>query len=224
MKNETALLIFARTASEECKHKTFKASKPFFQLQNTKVLSLAKSSKLDYFWINEHRQVGKTFQERYLNAIQSVFNKGYSKVISIGNDSPELELRHIDSAVQYLRFDKVCFGPSKDGGFYLWGIQKEAFCKEAFIGFSWKTNSVFTEIQNHFKHNSITVSCLETLADLDQREDAYYLLKSASLSDEILSILLLMLEDQEVESYLNDTSIELNHSKLFYNKGSPAAA
>ena len=224
MKNDTALLIFARTASEESKHKSFKASRPFFQQQNATILRLAKSSGLTFFWIDENYQIGNTFEERYLNAKQSIFNKGYSKVISIGNDAPELELKHIQNAVESLHHNQVCFGPSRDGGFYLWGIQKEVFQKNVFINFSWKTNTLLAEIKKYLKVHSIPASYLDILTDLDQRKDAYYFLTSVSISDQILSILLRMLEDRSTESHRFIPYSPLNYTEVYYNKGSPVLA
>ena len=135
MRKTTALLIFARTASEESKHKRFLASKAFFEYQNNKVLNIAKSSGLDYYWIHDRLQVGNSFEERFLNAIQNLFELGYNEVITIGNDSPELQNQHIHQALTVLKTNDMCFGPSHDGGFYLWGLKKDDFLKENFLNF-----------------------------------------------------------------------------------------
>lgn len=224
MKCNSALLIFARTASEESKYKSFKASKAFFQQQNKQVLKLAKTSGLDYFWIDEHQQIGQSFEERFLNAIQTIFDQGYSDVISIGNDSPELEVKHIDNALLTLNHSEVCFGPSIDGGFYLWGIKKEVFSKTSFLNFSWKTEHLLAEILSYLEENTISASCLEALADLDHRKDAFYFVHSSKLSAQLLSILLKMLQNEPTELLSLLPSQKPYYSKVYYNKGSPLAA
>lgn len=224
MNVKTALLIFARTASEESKHKTFNASKLFFEYQNRKLIELAKTSGLPYFWIDETQQIGDNFQERFLNAIQSSLNKGFDQIISIGNDSPELNLSHINKALESLKHNDMCFGPTLDGGFYLWGVKKDNFEKKRCLQFSWKTRHLLSEVLDDFKTHSISVECIDILSDLDQREDALLLLKNSKLPSFLLKILNLIL----IQNQMNFIDSEIIQSKpcfrLYYNKGSPMTA
>lgn len=224
MKTNTALLIFARTASEESKHKLFHASKAFFEYQNKQVLRLAKTTGLDYFWIDEHQQTGEDFEQRYLNAIQTVFDKDYGQVISIGNDSPELNLTHIHQAIESLKHNDMCFGPSKDGGFYLWGTKKEFFRKEDFLGFAWKTKDLLSEILNKLKQKSISVSCIQSLVDLDHREDAFLLLKKAHFDFQLKAILVQILYQNKGIYLYHPPKLKFKFTSVYYNKGSPVAA
>jgi len=112
-----------------------------------------------------------------LNAIQYIFDKGYQRVISIGNDTPGLELKHILKASELLEHNSMCFGPSKDGGFYLWGVKKDSFEKKSFLNFKWNTEDLLPEILSELTYNSIQFDCIETLIDLDCNEDAFLLLQ-----------------------------------------------
>ncbi|WP_127845834.1 TIGR04282 family arsenosugar biosynthesis glycosyltransferase [Psychroflexus aestuariivivens] len=221
MRTKTALLIFARTASEESKHKTFKASEALFDYQNKQVLKLAKTSGLDYFWIDEHKQRGENFAHRYLNAIQGVFDKGFEQVISIGNDTPELNLNHLQCAVKSLDCKDMCFGPSRDGGFYLWGVKKSFFNKEKYLHFSWKTKDLLSEILLYLEQQSFTVDCISTLMDLDYREDAISLLQKSRLTFQIKVILFQILNQNQNNFTHSSTEFITFSSSVYYNKGSP---
>lgn len=224
MRYSTALLIFARTASEESKYKPFKASKTFFEYQNNHALQLAKKSGLDYFWIDERQQTGETFAHKYLNAIQKVFENGFERVISIGNDSPELNLNHIHQACEDLKHKDMCFGPTQDGGFYLWGVKKNLFKKEKFLHFSWKTRDLLSEILEELNQQNISASCLQNLMDLDYREDALSLLQKSRLTFQIRVILFQIL-NQNQNNFNRISSVGLTFfTSVYYNKGSPLAA
>lgn len=224
MKTNTALLIFARTASEESKYKSFQASETFFEYQNKQLLRLAKTSGLDFFWIDEQAQIGNNFEQRYLNAIQWVFDKDYKQLISIGNDSPELSLTHLYHAIESLKHNDMCFGPSKDGGFYLWGVKKELFKKEKFLDFPWKTKDLLTEILAELNQQHMSVFCLQKLIDLDYREDAFLLINKAYIASELKAVLVQILnQSKNLYSYY-PPKLKPRFTSVYYNKGSPLAA
>lgn len=224
MKTNTALLIFARTATEESKYKSFKASEAFFDYQNKQVLQLAKISGLDFYWIDEHKQRGGNFAQRYLNAIQNIFDKGYQQLISIGNDAPELNSNHLQQAVMSLNYQDMCFGPSKDGGFYLWGVKKPFFKKENFLDFSWKTKDLLSEILGELDKKCISVSCIDTLIDLDRREDAFLLLNTGKIALQLKIILVQILNLNKALYLVYKPYLKTRFTNVYYNKGSPLAA
>jgi glycosyltransferase A (GT-A) superfamily protein (DUF2064 family) len=221
---KTALLIFARTASEESKHKTFKASEVFFDYQNKELIKLAQASKLEYFWIDEHQQVGDRFALRYLNAIESIFQKGFSQVISIGNDSPGLNSDHIQQAKEALHHTDMCFGPAQDGGFYLWGIKKELFSKQNFLNQSWSTGQLLSQLLKSLEQQSVSVICLQTLVDVDFREDALRLMQTSRLSYQLKLILFQILEQDLLTYPQLQFDLKSSNANVYYNKGSPLAA
>lgn len=224
MSNNTALLIFARTASEESKHKSFQASEAFFKYQNKKLLKLAEESGLHYFWVDESQQTGKDFAHRYLNAIQSIFDKNFDQVISVGNDSPGLSLKHINQTIDILRSKDMCFGPSMDGGFYLWGVKKTFFKKENFLDLSWRSKKLFSEFLDQLQLQSISTSCLQVLEDLDYPEDARRLLQTAKISFSLKAILLQIINQKQIASLVFQLHLKSKFTDVYYNKGSPKAA
>jgi hypothetical protein len=205
---KTAILLFANSAQEEVKHKSiYKGKELFDALTNTTLKTLEKTG-LAYFHFSEKEQIGNTFGERFSNAIQTIFDGGYDKVITIGNDTPSLKAHLINEASKLLETNKVVLGPSLDGGFYLLGIQKASF-KKILLG-------LITADQ------ATKVSFLPSLSDLDAAEDIKRLFNfTLLLPKEIAAILLLIL--QEFRTKYTISSIYFNSTKhpVFYNKGSP---
>jgi len=221
---KTAILIFANSARIDAERKCINNGKEFFNFQHRNLLKLVKKSKLPHFWIDENRQVGDNFENRYLNAVQHIFNKGYQQVISIGNDTPGLKLKHILEASELLQHNNMCFGPSKDGGFYLWGVKRESFEKNSFLDFKWNTKDLLPEILNELTHNSVRFDCIETLIDLDCNEDAFLLLRNKSIDFELKYILLKIIRKPNNPSTLFQFITKTQLKSLYYNKGSPLPA
>lgn len=224
MITKTAILIFANSAPIDAERKCIKNGKEFFNFQHRNLLKLVKDSELPHFWIDENRQVGDDFENRYLNAIQHIFDKGYQQVISIGNDTPGLELKHILEASELLEHNSMCFGPSKDGGFYLWGVKKESFEKKSFLNFKWNTKDLLPEILSELTYSSIQFDCIETLIDLDCNEDAFLLLQNKSIDFQLKCILLKIVSKSNNPSALFQFIKKTQLTSLYYNKGSPLSA
>ena len=141
MKKNTAILIFANSAEKEAERKTFLSSDVFSAL-NHQTLKTVEKSGIEYFHFSEKNQVGSSFGERFSNAIENIFNKGFKNVITIGNDTPHLKTKHLVDTVHQLEKNDLVLGPSKDGGFYLMGIKKEHFNKETFLKLPWQTSKL----------------------------------------------------------------------------------
>lgn len=176
--NKTVLFVFSLSATIEAERKPLfgirkkNISKKFFKILNQKTLKLANNSGVDVVWIDETQQKGSTFSERYFNAYKSLFDQGYKNVISIGNDTPNLTSNHIKRAIKLLAHQQMVFGPSKDGGVYLLGYTKTAFNKKQFKKFSWLTHKLSDEIENFAIQKNISFSVLETLVDIDSKNNA----------------------------------------------------
>lgn len=193
--NKTVLFVFSLSAAIEAERKPLfgsskkNFSKEFFKLLNKKTLKLAKQSGLDVVLLDETQQEGDSFSERYFNAYKSLFDKGYEKVISIGNDTPNLTVNHIKKAINSLTNQEIVFGPSKDGGVYLLGYTKSAFDEKVFKNFSWLTSNLSKEIENFAIQEQIAFSTLEILKDIDSKSNALeyaYTNLSSSISSYIL--------------------------------------
>jgi len=220
--NKTAILIFANSAKAEGLNKPFQKSAVLFQALNTEIEAKVKQTQLPYFLVSEKQQIGSTFGERFTNAIQSVFNKGFDNIITVGNDTPHLKANHINKAYKKLKTDSLVLGPSQDGGFYLMGISKKLFDAKNFINLPWQTSKLRERIINLLSFKKVNVSILETLNDIDTVSDAKTLSERfRSVSTLIKSILLLIITSAKAKTIHLFQFLKLNLISSNYNKGSP---
>ena len=174
----TAILFFARTAKREGVEKRLSEStrrnKSLFSLLTKSTKTQLNRTGLDvYFW-SEKFQKGNTFSERFTHAFQEIFEKGYSSIISVGNDTPELDLKDLLKAKYELKKGKrLVLGPSEDGGVYLIGMSRDIFEPEAFCNHSWQTDRVFNELKSY----CASVTILNTKRDLDNIQNILLFLK-----------------------------------------------
>lgn len=116
-------------------------------------------------------QIGDSFGERLANAIESVYAKGYNKVIVIGNDCPFISSDLLLKVSQKLENEKLVLGPATDGGVYLIGIAKCAYNRQKFTDLSWQENKLQSDWQNYANSVSISINWLERYFDIDQAAD-----------------------------------------------------
>lgn len=222
MNRQTAILIFANSSQEERKFKSFAKGDVFIEELNENILQTVKKSKLPYYLFTEKEQVGKSFGERFSNAIRVVFEKGFDSVITVGNDTPQLRKHHILQAAKEIIKNKCVVGPSIDGGFYLLGLSKKQFNKISFLDLPWQTKSLEKTISLQFAATQTEVIKLDRLLDVDSTFDLKALFKlSQHISKKLLSILSSLL-NANLFNYL--TSIFFTdrwERKNYFNKGSP---
>ncbi|PQJ72039.1 DUF2064 domain-containing protein [Polaribacter butkevichii] len=221
MSKKTAILIFANSAEKEVERKSFLSADVFSAL-NAQTLKLVEKSEIAYFLISEKQQTGTSFGDRFSNAIQGVFNKGFDNVITIGNDTPHLKTHHLVDTLQQLETNNLVLGPSRDGGFYLMGIQKAHFDKESFIKLPWQTNRLHKSIANIATSKNLEIQFLELLNDIDSKEDIQFILDSfKAIPLSILKLLQKLFLSIKIAFFKVDFStLQTSFSKNF-NKGSP---
>ena len=128
--NSTAILIFANSSQKEAEQKSILGAEKLFSYFNKQILEKVQKTELPYFIYSEKEQEGTTFGARFTNAIADVFSKGFTQIISVGNDTPSLKVTDILKAHHELQHNDVVIGPATDGGIYLLGIQKQHLCGE----------------------------------------------------------------------------------------------
>lgn len=220
--NKTAILIFANSAKFEATQKPFQSSEALFHALNMHTVKIVEKSGLPYFLSSEKNQIGSSFGERFTNAIQSVYDKGYENVVTIGNDTPHLQTNHILKAVHQLQQNDIVLGPSKDGGFYLMGLKKSHFNVETFLKLPWQTSALSRNISRLTSSQNINLSYLETLSDIDTISDVKTIIDSfRSISKYIKQLLqqYISVEKKIISSLFS--SIETSTQTLLFNKGSP---
>ena len=104
-------------------------------------------------------------------------NKGLAKappgkVVFIGADCPDISSALIGDAFEELSTSNAVFGPARDGGFWLFGINKRAQTASPFENVRWSTKYALGDVRdNLFGTGSITY--LPELIDIDTAEDWY---------------------------------------------------
>lgn len=115
-------------------------------------------------------QKGKDLGERMQNAFIESFSEGFSNVILIGSDIPDLTNNIIEKAFKADNYNAV-IGPSFDGGYYLIGFKGNSFLPEIFKGIQWGTEKVFEETMEIFRKNNYKVHILPKWQDVDRLDD-----------------------------------------------------
>jgi len=219
--NKTAILIFANSAKKDAVLKPFKSSEKLFSALNKETLKTVKNTGLPYFTFSEKQQIGNLFAERFTNAINAIYSKGYETVITVGNDTPHLQTNHILKAAKRLQTQYVVLGPSTDGGFYLMGLKKAHFNTEIFLKLSWQTTHLHSSFSIVFA--SIQISYLEVLNDIDTNTDIKLVVNTfRSISHIIKQLLLQILNTTKKAFRYFIVFIEKITQTLHFNKGSPS--
>ena len=115
-------------------------------------------------------QDGKDLGERMKNAFIEAFSEGFSEVLLIGSDIPDLPNAVIEEAFGLDKKDAV-IGPAFDGGYYLIGFKRNTFLTEVFEGVQWGSETVFEKTIGILKRNNYMVRILPGWHDVDRIDD-----------------------------------------------------
>lgn len=219
--NKTAVLIFARSAEEELKHKPFLVKKSVVSVLHEQTLNVARKSNLPVIVYDETKQQGDHFGLRFANALQAVFDKGYDQIITIGNDCPQLKINHIIQAQESLSNHREVIGGTLDGGFYLLGISKNTFDKDTFTNFDWNKKNLYDEVFQFISRKSSRCTILPRLRDIDFFSDlekiALFTISNSAIRNYIT---VLLRRANEIYFKQNIEKLLILH-KAVLNKGSP---
>ncbi|WP_109434165.1 DUF2064 domain-containing protein [Aquimarina sp. AU119] len=223
MNQKTAILIFANSIHEELRNKYITGGKILFSELTRKTITTVKQTGLPFFIYTEKEQRGVTFGERFVNAIQDVYNKGYDNVITIGNDTPHLNKYHLIESAKQLENNTFVLGPSLDGGFYLMGLHKSQFNVDLFLKLPWQSKKLSTCISRLIETTKIKMVTLEVLIDIDDINDIksisrFFKKLSGKLKKIIQSLLLYKID---IADFIVP-GITTIYTYRFFNKGSPS--
>lgn len=182
--SKIALLFFSRNANEESRKKSWFA--PANCQDNAAVAhalinqssDFIKNSGLPVFHFHEGNQRGKNFGERFANAYQDVFDRGFTGVIAIGNDSPEIVNINLQKVSFDLLLGKTVLGASLRGGAYLIGLTRESFDKSEFQNLPWQSGRLFSALSEVVGKVQSPI-ILETLRDINSLNDLKILLEDS---------------------------------------------
>jgi len=126
-------------------------------------------------WLGCHRRLvpqrGVDLGQRMQNAFRYVFEKGMSRAVLIGSDSPDLAPGIIEQALDALQTRDAVIGPSSDGGYYLLGFTAERFLSEVFEDICWSTDCVCDQTLRVLDRYERDVFVLPQWHDIDTRSD-----------------------------------------------------
>lgn len=176
MSTSIAILIFTQEASKEAARKMLTPSKNrrvnqlvFTKLNHfvgqTATAAASNSIKLTVFYSNQLiSESTSSFGKQLSLAIQLIFEKGFEKVICIGNDCPALNKNRILEAVDKLQATDAVIGPDNRGGVYLLGISSKDFKPEIFENLAWQSEKMLESYIEQATNQSILM--LEALSDI----------------------------------------------------------
>jgi len=126
-------------------------------------------------WLGHRHQYmpqgGNDLGENMERAFVQIFTEGFTSVVLLGSDIPDLTPVVLHEALESLRTNDVVIGPSADGGYYLIGCNKGAFLPNIFHGIAWGTDTVFAETISILHRESLRVHLVPEWQDVDTQDD-----------------------------------------------------
>ena len=184
--SDTAILLFSESAKVQADKKMLDPSShqnyQLIEKLNRRSGKVVKQSGLDLVHIDERQQQGESFGEKLSNAIQYVLSLGYTRIITIGNDCPDLTAKDLIEARSKLEKDDIVVGPDYRGGTYLIGIGKGSFDPIQFKKLTWQTSSLRSSFIHYAYDLNFSINWLAPKADLnDATEVKRYWKQSAGI-------------------------------------------
>lgn len=219
----TAILLFTRSAKEEAASKRVSGKKRlnqrFFSTLINHSRNTAASTGLPLFTANQQR--GNTFGERLSYAIQQVFDQGFERVITIGNDSPGLTSEMILQAANRLDQNELVVGPARDGGTYLIGLHKNAFDRESWSNMDWSGAHSFEDLIAFAQRHELHLHIGKELSDIDSRHELNLLLNFSGDQFLRLKHLVVSLLTTHTNIPVQDSVIALSHVRFAFGLKAP---
>ncbi len=137
-------------------------------------------------------------------AFERSFDEGYSEVLAIGTDIPDISLAVIQSAFDSLKTNDIVVGPAYDGGYYLIGMKSghpKLFTQEI----PWGGDRVFEKTLRIAGKRSLSAGVLKKLLDIDRPEDIFRINNPKIVNDlpnPLISVIIPVLNE---EKYLAGT-------------------
>ncbi len=110
-------------------------------------------------------QKGSSLGDRILNVFSRLFLMGYRRIVTIGSDSPDIPLNHVEKAFKMLLRKDCAIGPAADGGYYLIGLKYPY--KGLFLDIPWSTERVLECTLRRARYLSIDFALIDGWYDVD---------------------------------------------------------
>jgi hypothetical protein len=219
----TAILLFSQGGNIESVSKPITCQKKqnvlLWEKMNNRVLNTIQKTNIPYFISDGTTQIGNTFGEKITHSIQEVLKKGFEKVIVVGNDCIELRVQHLLDASHKLQTNDVVLGADFNGGAYLIGVTKSSFNAAKFAIISWKTSTVFEELNHLFINQDIAFTA--RLHDCNTTSDFEKTIPNLSFSASFKNFILSLLQHNTILVNHTFSIVSYEFNALNLNKGSP---
>jgi len=117
-------------------------------------------------------QQGEDLGERMENAFRSCLAKGFTAVVLIGSDSPDITMKVIEEAFLAVENgNDAVIGPAFDGGYYLIGFHADTFAPAIFKDMPWGENAVGEKTVNRLHARGYRIHLAPAWHDIDTEED-----------------------------------------------------
>jgi uncharacterized protein len=107
--------------------------------------------------------------DRMNEAFKEAFFSGAGKVVVVGSDCPGLTPQILGKAFQGLDRYSLVLGPSRDGGYYLIGSDRDI--SPLFAGMPWGSEGVFDKTYAKARQLGLKVLLVDLLDDIDRPDD-----------------------------------------------------
>lgn len=119
-------------------------------------------------WVYQPQR-GSDLGDRLIHAIQSAFEFGMERIVTVGTDCPRLDADRMRQAFDALQQADVVLGPATDGGYYLIGLRR--LVPALFSGIAWGSETVLQQTIEIAERLGLTIAYLDPLTDVDRPED-----------------------------------------------------
>ncbi|MFQ5466441.1 MAG: TIGR04282 family arsenosugar biosynthesis glycosyltransferase, partial [Thermodesulfobacteriota bacterium] len=116
-------------------------------------------------------QSGDGLGERISSVFDTLFARGYNRVVVIGSDSPDMPCSTVTEALALLGDGsaQLVLGPADDGGYFLVALSEPL--SAPFEGIPWSTGAVLEATLQRAREAGIPVALTSGWHDIDRGED-----------------------------------------------------
>lgn len=162
-----------------------KAAVAKLKLPLDRYLACLPSATHVFFKIMEERQgvrlidqVGDDLGARMAQAFETLFARGYGRVLVVGTDVPTLPFDYFKQALALLETQDLVLGPALDGGYYLIGLRRAS--PELFAGIPWSSDQVLRLTQEKATSFGLKAATIAPWRDVDTVDDLKALIDAAA--------------------------------------------
>jgi rSAM/selenodomain-associated transferase 1 len=171
VKTRLAKTVGDQSAFEVYKHLVHITEQETLKMENCDLHIYFSDVIIEEKWLGSKKfvQEGADLGERMHNAFKHGFDSGYTNIIGVGSDLPDLTAEIMIEGLNKLKKNDSVFGPSEDGGYYLIGMN--TLIHQIFENKSWSTDILLDQTIEELNALNYSSVLLKELNDVDTVED-----------------------------------------------------